>query len=297
MGINFDLRYPFSWLIGLLVVGTFSSCEKFDPVENAPAFILIDDFTFTTSSSEGDAAHRIEDVWVTRGTEFIGVFPIPSKIPILAEGNQTLSIAAGIRLNGISSARLIYPFYNTHDITLDLVQDSVYTVVPEFGYSSSADFAFIEDFEDVGIQLVSTANSEADIVRTDDPDNAFQGQSAKLTLQEAQLKFECKSNLKYILPGSGNSVILEFNYKSNNSLVVGTFVSIPGIIPGSFSVIQEAVISLNPTDEWKRIYVSFVNQVSGNPDNLGIEPFFGFIRDEGVEGDATVYLDNVKLVY
>lgn len=297
MGKSLDLHYSLSWIFYLLILVTFSGCEKFDPVENAPAFIQVDDFTFTTTNAQGDAAHRIEDVWVTRGTEFIGVFPIPSKIPILAEGNQSISIAAGIRLNGISSARLIYPFYKTHDITLDLVQDSVYTVVPEFRYSSSADFAFIEDFEDVGVQLVSTINSEADVERTDDPDNVFQGQSAKLTLQEAQLKFECKTNQKYILPGSGNSVILEFNYKSNNSLVVGTFVSIPGAIPGSFSVIQEALISLNPTDEWKRIYVSFVNQVSGNPDNLGIEPFFGFIRDESLEGDATVYLDNVKLVY
>ena len=291
MGKSFDLLYQFKCFFWLLILGVLSSCETFDPVEDPPSFIRVDDFTFSTTSTQGDAAHRIEDVWVSVGSELIGVFPIPSTIPILAEGNQSISIAPGIRLNGISSARLSYRYYSAHEVTVNLIRDSVIPIIPEFRFSNDADFALIEDFEGLGIQLVSTTSSEADVERTDDPFIAFHGQSAKLTLQEAQLKFECKSNIPYDLPGSGNPVILEFNYKSNNSLVVGTYITNPGFI------VQEAIITLNPSDEWKRIYVSLIDQVSGNPNNLGIEPFFGFIRDEGVEGDATVYLDNIKLVY
>lgn len=291
MGKSFNLFYHFRCINCLLILGALSGCETFDPVEDPPSFILIDEFTFTTTSTQGDAAHRIEDVWVSVGSEFLGVFPIPSTIPILSEGNTSISIGPGIRLNGISAARLSYPYYSNHVVTVGLVRDSVIHIIPEFQYSNTADFALIEDFDGLGIQLVSTPSSEADIDRTDDPLVAFHGQSAKLTLQEAQLKFECKTDLKYDLPGSGNPVILEFNYKSNNSLVVGTYITNPGFI------VQEAIITLNPSDDWKRIYVSLIDQVSGNPNNLGIEPFFGFIRDEGVEGDATVYLDNIKLVY
>ncbi|MFT4524801.1 MAG: hypothetical protein ACI85F_000949 [Bacteroidia bacterium] len=300
MGKSYNLLFRFNWIIYLLIIGALSSCETFDPVEEAPSFIRVDDFTFSTTSTQGDASHRIEDVWVSIGTEFIGVFPIPSTIPLIAKGNKTISIAPGIRLNGISSARLAYPYYVAHEVSVNLIPDSVIPIVPEFGYSNSADFALIEDFEEIGIKLVATANSYAEIERTDNPLIAFHGQSAKLSLQEEELKFECKSNVYYNLPGLGNPVILEFNYKSNHSLVVGTFIILPDPTPANpnqLKALQQPVITLNPTDEWKRIYVSLIEQVSGNPTNLGIEPFFGFVRGNGVEGELTVYLDNIKLVY
>ena len=291
MGEIFNLIFKFKWIFGLAVFAAISGCEEFDPIEGAPSFLRIDDFTFTTKSNQGQAAHRIEDVWVSIGSEFIGVFPIPSTIPILESGTKTITIAPGIRINGISAARLHYPFYTTDEVSVDLIQDSVVTVVPEFEYTDDADFAWVEDFEDVGVQLITTPSSEAEIQFEEDPSIALNGKSVKLALQNAQLKFECKSHVPLDLPGYGNTVVLEFNYKSNNRLVVGSIITNPGII------IQEPVLSLNPSETWKRVYVNLTAQVSGNPNNIGIEPFFGFIHDETVEGDAVVYLDNIKLVY
>ncbi|MFT4682441.1 MAG: hypothetical protein ACI9FU_000455 [Granulosicoccus sp.] len=289
MGKISTLVLQIKWLTGIVLASMLVGCESFDPVEDPPSFIRIEDFTFNTTPSQGEASERIEDVWVTVGSEFIGVFPIPSNVPIIGSGEMNITIAPGIRLNGISAARLRHPYYTSHTQTLNLIPDSVLNITPSFSFTDAADFAWVEEFEEFGIKLISIA--ESDIERVDDPDIALNGYSGLLNLQPAELRFECKSDQKFNLPGSGNAVFLEFDYKGNNPMIVGVFITNPG------EIIQQPVITLLPSDNWKRIYLNMTDYVSGNPNNLGIEPFFGFIRDEVLEGDATVYLDNIKLVY
>lgn len=289
------MRSPFGiriqHVIGLSAFLIISGCETFDPVEPAPSFIRISDFDFVTTDSQGDAAERIEDVWVLSGEETIGVFPLSSKIPLLVDGPTDISIRPGIRINGISSARAIYQYYTSFDTTVYLIPGgSPVQIHPVFGFNQFADFAFHEDFDGPGLELTATDFSETEVQTTSDPEIAYSGPSGYFLLQGDQRKFECKSE-KFNLPGSGNVVILEFNYKGNTPLTIGTFVYNPG------QTIQSPVLTLNSSDEWKRIYVNLTEKISGNPNNTGVEVFFGMIRDESAEGDSEVYIDNIKLVY
>lgn len=271
------------------VFGLFSTgCDK---PETIPAFIKVDSVSFVVEPDQGGNASKIEDLWVFADEEFLGAFPIPAEIPILKSGPTDIRIEPGIRINGLAGARSPNPFYSGHEQTISLIEDSSVNLTPTFQFDLTADFAWIEDFEDAGITLVSTPSSYADVERVNAVGEAFQGETALFRLQESQQTFECASDVYFDLPGSGNTVMLEFQYRGNNSLVVGTIIQNPG------ATIQEPFIVLNPKDEWNRIYLNLTEKTSGNPNNTGIKIFFGFTRDEGVDGDSKVYVDNIKLVY
>lgn len=272
-----------------LLFGVFGSgCDK---AETIPGFIKVDSVNFVVASDEGGNASKIEDLWAFADEEFLGVFPIPAEIPILKSGQTDIRLEPGIRINGLAGARSPNPFYSPYQQTIELFEDSMISITPTFGFTDFTDFAWIEDFENVGITLVSTPSSYADVERITTEGEVFQGESALLRLQETQLTFECTNDDFLQLPGNGTTVMLEFQYKGNNSLVVGTIVQNPG------ATIQAPFIVLNPKEEWNRVYLNLTGVVSGNANNTGIKIFFGFTRDEGVEGHSKVYIDNIKLVH
>ena len=55
--------------------------------------------------------------------EIIGVFEIPSSIPILSQGLHSFDIYPGIKVNGISGNRIKYPFYSKFETELELEEN------------------------------------------------------------------------------------------------------------------------------------------------------------------------------
>ena len=58
---------------------------------------------------------NITDAWVTMDGINLGVFELPAQIPILDEGEHNFRISPGIKENGMSATRMIYPFYEIHE--------------------------------------------------------------------------------------------------------------------------------------------------------------------------------------
>ena len=153
------------YLLVLLPLLFLSSCKKDD---NTPAWLIIDHFDLVTNEvSEGANSHGITDAWVFMDGQALGVFPLPARIPILAEGSHDFVIYAGVKMNGISDTRTKYPFYERHDLTLNLAKNEEFTVNPTITYKSNLQFKMIEDFEDVGVDFTKDLISDTDFVVID----------------------------------------------------------------------------------------------------------------------------------
>ena len=55
------------------------------------------------------------------------------------------------------------------------------------------------------------------------------------------------------------------------------------------------VVTLFPNEEWNKVYINLVTEVSGYPNALDYNLFFGSIN--ATDDTATVLIDNIKLLY
>mgnify|MGYP001617873450 CR=1 FL=1 len=215
--------HPVSYI--LLIVLLFQSCEVFNPAEKIPSYIHIDKFNLnTTQSSEGSNSSKITDVWAYIDDQLIGAFELPATFPVLFEGQHVITLKAGIKVDGISATRAIYPFYEAYNITTTLYPDSIITLNPVITYSTSAVFVWKEAFEDGGITIEKTLLSDTIIEKTSDTTNVFEGTySGVIHLDASHSHFEGKSLNKFVLPGGTKPTFLELDFKTNTEVGIGLY--------------------------------------------------------------------------
>ena len=102
-------------LIILLIV-VFSSCKKDQFKAEIPSYIHIESIDLETDSFEGSDSQNLTDAWVTMDGNFLGAFELPCTIPILSDGAHEFRVSSGIKANGISATRIIYPFFEICDL-------------------------------------------------------------------------------------------------------------------------------------------------------------------------------------
>ncbi len=283
-----------SALISLLIVIGVSSCKKNDLKPGVPAFIQVDTITFQTLYvDQGTSVQKITDVWVFADDQTIGAFEMPCTVPILKDGPGKLRLEAGIKLNGISSTRVPNPFFKPIIIEgFDFVPDS--TVTANFGteYYETVEFIWMEDFEGNSISIDTTSKSTVNMELTEPgTSETFQGgHSGIIVLDSTNNYYEAASYEAFDLPTDGSPVFLEMNYKCNNMLVIGIFAQ------DASQIIQDAVIYLNPSDDWNKIYINLTNKLKEYSNALDFKIFFGAIYDTPDE-QAVILLDNIKLMY
>ena len=101
----------------------------------------------------------------------LGVYELPSTIPLLHKDTNNIKIFAGIKDNGISSTRVRYHFYKSFEKNVYLVEDSIVNIQPSFRYTDNAIVEF-ENFEGVGTNIDTTLKSEIDFeVKTENENN------------------------------------------------------------------------------------------------------------------------------
>lgn len=288
----------FSTLITILVVCFLSSCNWINPDEESPAFIYIDEFTF--SSGHGTDSHKITEIWVFAEGKMLGAYDLPAHVPVLHSGAVDMEFRAGIKNNGISATRIMYPFYEPFSVTVDLEELETDTIAPHFTYQEDLFYNLEENFEIVaGTLFETTSNSEyewAVVTDDEDPDDVFEGdRSAKVELDGDGVKWQIESATSLGLP-LGKQMWLELNYKCNNNFAIG-FRSVLG---GTAS--RDLALIINPTDgdtgtpEWNKIYVDL--SVVGSA-IIGAEEVYLYIesiREEDVS-TARLWFDNIKIVH
>ncbi|MDZ7846374.1 MAG: hypothetical protein U5L96_06210 [Owenweeksia sp.] len=136
----------------------------------------------TEYSEEGSSHSKINTIWIYANNEHQGTFDLPCTTPvILPEGSSDIRLFPGISLNGSSSSRIIYDFYEPLDFkyahanngnavadTFKLSQAQRTTQ-----YTPGSRVIIFENFDDPGLNLEPTSPSDTTILTTGDPNEIF----------------------------------------------------------------------------------------------------------------------------
>jgi len=267
-------------IIYLLIVLVLASCQKED-TGGIPTHLKIDNITL----DEGNTTSNITDAWVYVNDQLQGVYELPAKFPVLEEEIQTVRIKAGIKVNGIASSRIAYPFYISYFEDITFTPNETKTITPIVSYLDSIDF-FLEDFEGSGINIEISAISDTTLLKLVDGDNNY----GAGILSDSLFIFEISTDELKDLPQAGAPVFLELDYKSNTQFLVGVYVNYPQ------SVIQKDLLWINPKQEWNKIYVNLTTTISEGINASSFKVFIGMRRDFELEKNE-LYFDNLKVVY
>lgn len=288
--------------IFVVMVAGQMGCNVVDQDEKIPSYLHIDSMTvqLPEDSDKKSVSHDIVDVWVRAGNDFIGVFELPATIPVLKTGEQSITLRAGIKNNGISNTRGQYPFYLPVDTTLSLEAketDSLGTVKTE--YAKNLDYLWEESFEDsddLTIKNSNEANVQYQITRQSSEvfeGNAsmkveFKDQSQKQLFEIQKSKAVSSKDLSLTA-----STYLEIDFKTNIEVKMG-LIAIPPAA-SDIAARKRSKLILNETDDWQKIYINLKSNLQDYPPDYNFRFFFGAVKDN--DGPATFYLDNVKLIH
>ena len=304
-----SLRYFF--LFGIVLL--FFSCNKFSGSQEIPAYLKIEPWTFTTNYEiEGAATHAITDAWLYVNGNFQGCYEMKSHddgvyamIPVLEKGEKNIHLYPGIKMNGISSTRIQYPFYQPYKFKHTFVEGESSTVAPSTKYysidSTLVRFKMMEDFENVNNILVDSTASSMTRVRQishrtnpnawmDPLDTLNHYRSGWLHLGDSITKFDIASGELYDLPAVGNYVLLEVDYKCSSDVLVGMYIMSP-----QDGLMDKELIYLRATDTWKKAYVNFSPTVTENFNATYLKFYLRGTVSNGSSADY--YFDNIKLIY
>ena len=259
--------------------------------EAIPSYIQIDTVMVTTSAGQGSASHKVSAVLVAAGTQSLGIFPLPAKIPVLEYGTTEILVDPIVIESGISALRELYPFYTRYTVTGDLVEGEVLQVNPQMMYNSTANFAFIEGF-DGSNSFVDELDGDPGTRIEVSFDEVFEGSgSGKITLNEPGSQAFVGTGLFYLLPTSGERIYLEMNYKCNNIFTIGF-----RAMQGSNGLTTDTdILTLVPSEEWNKIYVSLNREIAAsNGDSFQIYIKMNKSNDVAI---AELVMDNIKLIH
>ncbi len=279
------------YLLGLLFCAfLFNSCSKDKYEAQEPAYISIDKFSFQTNYlTEGSASANITDAWVYINDDLVGVYELPATFPVLKEGNVNVKVYAGIKDNGIAATRARYLPYDPHIENLNLVKGQTYKINPTVSYNSSLQFRWLEDFENASLSFLYTTGNDTIINKqsTTVKEGNFSG---FISLDPGMDFFEATSVGYNNIPRNGTPVYLEMDFIANEYVLIGLYID----------GVQYAVLTLNTTNEWKKIYVNFTELINSRQNATEIKVFFGLKSTSSnpfLTTNPQIFIDNIKLVH
>ena len=287
------LSFPKSVLLALAVY-SLSSCDLFDKDEMIPAYVKVEQVSLsTTYIIEGSNSHAIKDCWLYIDDQLIGIFEPPFSVPVLYEGPSKLEIYPGIKNNGISNSRVRYPFFTSYLNDTSFVPEpgEEYMIEPSFEYISGLEFEWKEDFEDLSLTMTNAPSFDADLILTRSSE-AFEGNGYGLVeLGPNAGAFKALNSDALDLPQLGADIYLELNYKCDSEFEIGFRAN-----RLDRSVFEQSMIVVNPTTEWKKLYVEFGEEISEEINVRDFEIFMLAFIPEGMTS-SKLYFDNIKLIY
>jgi hypothetical protein len=269
----------------------FPSCSLLEQNEPTPSYIFVNEFRLKPLMNQGSNSERITDIWLFNDTEFLGMFPLPAKIPLLLYGEQNLTIQAGIKENGIGATPENYPFFNTIKVKVNLTALKTDTLKLETSYLSSSKFHFVENFENntsFFSFLVSGLPENRVLPYSDN--NVFEG---KFQLTKSAPVVTVGSNAKYKNTfNPGQPVYLEMDYKGETPCVIGVqFYDTENIEEAGIIV---PIAGFKESADWKKIYFNLGSTLALRK-SLYYRVIFNAALPEGKE-NASVHFDNIKLI-
>jgi hypothetical protein len=285
------LRLAFAAILGSVLV----NCD----LNSAPeiAYLEVDTMLVNAKNGEGTSSSKLTTLWIEQDGEQIGAFTPPCRIPVYARERTTVRSIPGINLNGTFSQRNQYEMLSPNSVEWDLAPGSTKSVAPirtTFEYNPNYTLEILEDFDDVGLNYVHSVKSDTVLLLTDLAGEAFEypgewpNKSGKYVLPPST-RGEFKTLKAFELPKFGANVWMEINYKTDVALTFGVYAN------QQLQSIQAPVVTLFPNEEWNKVYINLVTEVSGYPNAIDYNLFFGSINTS--QDTTTTYIDNIKLLY
>lgn len=282
--MNKKLLFPL--LLCLLIV---SSCDDEELEAPVPAFITIKDIKVNpTNSLQGSGSDAINDAWVYVGNQLLGVFELPTTVPIQKTGNVKIQVGGGVFNNGLSNDRVVYPLYNFYTLDTFLLPQQELEITPVLNYQDKAVFGEPwtgEDFES-GINFEYNPSSDT-VFHRETTNNLFEGNAVGLAHLDPNMTFfEAFTPTFSDIPRDGRAVYLELNYFTTHNFAISIYTN--------DRTQQFSIVNFRPSGGWKKAYVElgpvFSTLFTAYNYNLAI----GFKKAIGETG--SLYVDNVKIV-
>ncbi len=288
------MRWPL-WMMRTLSVLAcplflLSGCRKSDAV---PAYLVIPAVGLTATDAQGGSTSRITDVWVSVNDKDLGVWELPARVPVIAEGPQRIRVAAGVKKNGAYDDRVQYPYYTAWQGTAELSPERSTTIDAQVQYTGANIWA--ERFDEVGNLLNTTTDSDTSLILynpDEHPGVSRDGTTcAGFVLEPGREHIQLYTDQDFG-PAFG-PVYLELDYRTNVNFTVGyTYVQ-------SGTTVFEPRIVLVPTGSggntvWNKVYIDVTTYF--NVTSVSNRDFFIQADLPSGQASANVYLDNFKLV-
>ena len=274
------------WIFILFV---FVACKK-DEVA-IPTYFQINEIGFNDNINGETSTSKISDVWFYVNDQKQGIYEMPCTFPVIGDGTNNIKIFSGIKVNGISASRDIYPFYESYDTTLNFISDSILSLVPTTKYKQNLNF-YSEDFDGLGNNFDISINSDTNFISPFPTDSVY-GQLSnvgKVILQNPFLNFEATTFEIDDFPSAGSPVYIELDYKNNSTFIIGAYVNF------SQSVIKKSIIAINPSEDWNKIYVNLTPTINESIGAQSLKVFISMLRPESMNS-AELSIDNFKIIY
>jgi hypothetical protein len=278
---------------GILLLGFFTGCSVLDPAEDIPSYLHIDKITLSVASSaQGTSRADITDAWVFMDGQLLGGFELPCNIPILAEGTHSFIIRGGVKMNGISTTRAIYPSWKGWEGSLSLVRGQKTFVSPTISYFPGTDFTntWMLNFDQSGTSLSPEPTSSASM-QLDSTFNLLENKCIYIhTNNSDSSNFIAASSSNYLMPATTDTWV-EFDYWSDCAFTVG-------LKDGAYHC---AWLEVEPDYQWKKIYVRLTDALSkvtgehANPASTPYNVYFAFLNPT-TQAESHLYIDNIKLL-
>jgi hypothetical protein len=284
-----------SLLIGSLLVFGLLSCVKNNP---NPSYVTITPWTLVANPDlipdEGFLTQNFSNAWVFANGQLIGIFELPVTLPVLSSGITNFQIYPTILDNGISATKKIYPFVDSYDVSVNLIQNQTVTINPVTRYKSNAKVTIVEDFDGVSPNFEDDPNSMATLYKDNAPQYLQWGSGYGLISLTPQDSMYVGYSIANYTPPKGQEVYLEIDYRNSNDLETGI------LEVSSQGVTYHPNIQLNDQDlgceVWKKIYIDVREIISGTPNAQYYKlTLKAFLEAGGVSRD--IMIDNIKLVH
>ncbi|MBL7963245.1 MAG: hypothetical protein JNM31_05290 [Flavobacteriales bacterium] len=286
------MRYPWTWMV---LLSLFSSCKR---TEVVPGYLTVDQVSLSVAGGQGSSSQKVTTLWMYTDDRAEGAWDLPARIPVTQVGQRTIKAVAGIRRNGVSTDRIIYPFYATWSGQVELAPTQPASVQPVFSYFTGLSF-WIEAFESAGNQFDPDSQTDTTLIMvttaTGGPGDVFEGNgSGLIAVDTLRPFFRCVSSDAFT-PPTGSPVFLELDYRGDMRFLIGTYFTQGG------TVTRNPYLFVNPTEApgggpvWNKIYVDLspVMNLPGTTERK----FYIEARLPDGRNSATVRLDNVKLIH
>jgi hypothetical protein len=273
----------------------FAACK--DAPEQIPVYLQLE--PFTVNEAGGAAWHKITEGWLYVNGEFLGVYPLPGKAPVLADGESQILLFPGVKENGYDDTPNIYDFLTRYETKVNLTPGTTTVIQPTTQYKTDITFPWSLDR--------STFDSGSSVVISNRDDDqatgfelttvgAFAGQSIKMAVDTAHPVIEIVTEQAALPYDGARQIWVELNYRNDMPFTLWLYGT-----TGTSSEQQIPIYQFANSAQWNKIYFNLTDYVS----QAGQEKqrlYFGVKLPTDTAGkytqlSGTVYLDNIRLVH